>query len=352
MAAPTKVLVCSRIPGLCAAVERAAAAAGVRVLLQQRSPEELIPDGSHAAQWRTASVILADPGLVAHMVDDAGALRWFQSTWAGVNTIFSGSQRRDFALTRLGGCFGTQMSEYVMAYLLMLERGLLTARVHQSSKVWRPDAFKPDDADGPRPLRTLTLGLLGCGDIGSQIARAAKAHALRVVTFRKNLTAPDSFVDEVTPSVAQILAASDYIVNILPSTPETRGLLSGDTLRHCLERAHGRRPPIFINVGRGDVVDEGALVTALDESWLSQAVLDVFQTEPLPSDSPLWTHPKVLMTPHISAVSYADDVADLFARNLVLYRSGNGVGGEQQDDDNPQGDVSRLLYKVDWSKGY
>ena len=349
----TKVLVCSNIPGLCAAVERAAASAGARVILQQRSAEELT--GAHAAEWRASEVVVADPGLVAHMLDSASGLRWMQRTWAGVNTIFSKSRRRDFALTRLGGCFGMQMSEYVLGYMLMLERRLLTARDHQKDKSWSPDDFKPANDAGPRPLKSLTLGLLGCGDIGTQIAKAGKIHAMRVIAFRKNLENRDVCVDELTPSIPHLLANSDYIVNILPSTPQTRGLLSGDTLRHCTESIAGRRPPVFINVGRGDMVDEDSLVKALDHSWLSAAVLDVFETEPLPATSRLWTHPKVLTTPHISAVSYADDVAALFVQNLVLYQGGSALkGGESAGwwDQERGGDVSRLLYKVDWTKGY
>lgn len=364
MATPMKVLVCSNIPGLFSAIQQSAAAAGIRVLLQQRTAEELKAGGAHAAEWRTSEVLVADPGLVANMLDSASGLRWMQSTWAGVNTIFCNAHRRDFALTRLGGCFGTQMAEYVLGYLLMLERRLLTARDRQISKEWRPDDFKPGNDAGPRPLKSLTLGLLGCGDIGSQIAKAGKTHSMRVVAFRKNLEARDACVDEFTPSISYLLASSDYVVNILPSTPLTRGLLSGDTLRHCVEKGHHRRPPVFINVGRGDVVDEGSLVKALDRSWISAAVLDVFETEPLPLTSPLWTHPKVLITPHISAVSYADDVADLFVQNLVRY---HGVGfleksmgseGEQERAEELKGagedrrDVSRLLYKIDWARGY
>ena len=124
----------------------------------------------------------------------------------------------------------------------------------------------------------------------------------------------------VTASLPYVLQSSNYMVNILPSTLQTRGLLSGDVLRHCAGEGSARRPrpPIFINAGRGDVVDEHALVTALDSGWIGGAVHDVFQEEPLPKSSLLWSHDKVLMTPHISAVSYADDVAQLFARNLAL----------------------------------
>jgi len=195
--------------------------------------------------------------------------------------------------------------------------------------------------------------LLGCGDIGSKIAEAGKGLGMRVVVFRKTLQRTNLSVDLVTPSIELLLETSDYIVNILPSTPQTRGLLSGDVLRKCATRDASRRPAVFINVGRGDVVDEVSLVKALDAEWLSSAVLDVFEVEPLPSTSALWHHPKVLMTPHISAVSYADDVAELYARNLLIYYAqGKGQQEEEEENNGKDHDVTKLLYKIDWDKGY
>ena len=275
--AALRVLVCSQITGLCEAVERSAAAAGCRVALQQRTPAEIERGGAHHEDWRSARVVLADPGSIAHMVDDAAALHWMQATWAGVNSVFALSKKRDFTLTRLGGCFGTQMSEYVLGYVLMHERRLLQATHDQVERRWQPDAYKPSDPLGPRPLDSLTLGMLGCGDIGSLIAKAVKGLGMRVVAFRKNQGRQDVSVDKMVTSVADVLAESDYIVNILPSTPDTRGLLGLDTWLHCAARGPSRRPPVFINVGRGDVTSEDALLGALDQGLLQAAVLDVFE---------------------------------------------------------------------------
>ena len=224
-----------------------------------------------------AKVVLADPGIVARFVDDAIALDWMQSTWAGVNSVFASSQKRDYTLTRLGGCFGTQMCEYVVGYLLMHERRLLKATEDQRDKMWQPDSYKPSNPLGPRPLKTLTLGMLGCGDIGSKIAAAGKGLGMRVVAFRKHLRKQDACVDHVSSSVEEVLKMSDYIVNILPSTPDTRGLLSHDAWSHCAARNPAQRPPVFINVGRGDVTSEDALIRALDDGLLQSVVLDVFE---------------------------------------------------------------------------
>jgi glyoxylate/hydroxypyruvate reductase len=134
----------------------------------------------------------------------------------------------------------------------------------------------------------------------------------------------------------KFLGKTDYIINVLPHTSDTAGLLSGDVLRSCAEKK-----PVLINVGRGSVIDEASILKSLEEGWISGAILDVFSTEPLPESSPLWNHPKVTstffgllgiapivshgpfaVTPHVSAVSLGPDIAELFANNLRLHLEG------------------------------
>jgi phosphoglycerate dehydrogenase-like enzyme len=270
-----------------------------------------------------AEIILADPPLIAHFLDQAANLKWLQSTWAGVDAIFRKSSRRDYKLTRIRGLFGPLMAEYILGHILARERELVTLAERQRARNWQPKI-------NYRRLSTLTLGVLGLGDIGSAVARAAQAFGMTVRGLRAR-NEPATGVDSVfTPDrLAEFLSGADYLVNTLPSTPLTRGLLSGEILQNCMPTA------VFMNVGRGDVVDETSLVTALREGWIAGAVLDVFQEEPLPHDSPLWNLPGVTITPHVAAYSFPDAVAEIFAGNLTRYQAGKS-----------------LQHQVDWERGY
>lgn len=137
------------------------------------------------------------------------------------------------------------------------------------------------------------------------------------------------FIDKIylTRELPELLARCDYVCNVLPSTPETKGLLSGDMLKHCKKKAR------FINIGRGDIIDEGGLIKALDESWIDSALLDVFQEEPLPEDSRLWDMENVLITPHCASATQEVDKA--FFDNLVLYI-----------------ESKPLKFVFDWNQGY
>ena len=277
-----RVLVCTEIVGLqeaAAAAVRRRLGATVAVDWLERPPASLKPGGTARKELLEAEVLLADPGAVVGVIDDAEKLRWMQSTWAGVNVLFSDTTKRDFVCTRIAGFFGPLMSEYSLGYILLLERRLLLARAQQDRKEWSTRPF----TGGTRPLSGLTLGLLGCGDIGKDIARSAKALGLKTAAFKRDISAPVEGVDLLTDDATAVLRASDFLVNTLPSTPATRGLLSGDALKACAgdARAPGR-PTIFINVGRGDIMDEASILHALESGWIDHAVLDVFPVEPLP----------------------------------------------------------------------
>lgn len=120
------------------------------------------------------------------------------------------------------------------------------------------------------------------------------------------------------------------VVNTLPSTPLTKHMLSGDVLQAC----KGSNC-MLINVGRGDIVSESSIINAIDKQWISCAVLDVFETEPLPEDSPLWNHPNITVTPHVSALSFSNDAVACIASNIEKIVAG-----------------SELLHTVDWQNEY
>lgn len=153
----------------------------------------------------------------------------------------------------------------------------------------------------------LTVGILGLGDIGQSVAKGCKALGMTVWGVgRKEKSDRQDFVDHYTTlsRLPEVLQSCDYVCNILPSTPATKYLLSGNVLKSGKGNC-----PVFINLGRGDVIDEKSLVHALNEGWISGAILDVFEVEPLPKESALWKMPQVVITPHVAAISFPEDVS-------------------------------------------
>ena len=300
---------------------------GLEAQLRKRSPPGVAwlrtkTDPDTAQALAQAEVVVADPPLVAYHLEGAPHLKWLQATYAGVDSLLRAGAPRDFVLTRVEGAFGPMMAEYTLGHILARERHLLGLSRWQESHQWQPSGY--------RVLSDLTLGLLGVGSIGQAVAAVARGFGMTVWGFRRGSgTVPN--VDRVfTPDqLAEFLAGADYLVNILPSTPATRGLLSGQVLKACLPGT------VFINMGRGDVVDEHSLVQALEAGWLAGAVLDVFDAEPLPKDSPLWDLPGVTITPHVAALGAAGAIAEIVAANLARYLAGEP-----------------LRQVVDWERGY
>lgn len=155
---------------------------------------------------------------------------------------------------------------------------------------------------------------------------------MKVVVFkRETLKNIPEEVDELYSSdnFLKFFENVDYIVNTLPSTKQTKGLLSGKVLKSC------KNSPVLINVGRGNVIDEKSILNSLENKWISKAILDVFEIEPLPKESLLWKHPDVIVTPHIAARTFAKDISKLFIENMERYMN------EQE-----------LKYQVDFKRGY
>jgi len=209
-------------------------------------------------------------------------------------------------------------------WVIAKERSFLKAPQYQAQKEFRYKEMQY------RHFAAVTIGILGLGDIGIEVGKLLKHAGFRVVALKRQASGQTNASGmEITNKLENVLDQADYLVNILPSTLHTRNLLSGDVLSSC------QRKPVFINVGRGDVIDEKSIVHALEQEWISSAILDVFATEPLPKESLLWSHPSILITPHVSALSLAEDVVDVFLMNLEHYLS-----------------KSPLKYQVDWQKGY
>jgi phosphoglycerate dehydrogenase-like enzyme len=245
---------------------------------------------------------LGEPSLLRQVVPAMTALCWLQSTWAGVEPLLDPSLRRDYILTNARGVFGGLMSEYVFAYVLAHERRLLDKYRAQLERRW--------DATPPGTLRGKVMGLLGVGTIGAALARAAKQFGMRVSGYtRESEGCPDVDAYFHGNRLAAFAADVDYLVGVMPATSRTRHLVDAVFLRALPPRA------VFINPGRGGLVDEAALATALHDGRLAGAVLDVFQTEPLPADHVFWRTPNLLITSHTAALSVPEDIAPVFIDN-------------------------------------
>ena len=221
-----RVSVVSRIASLIPAVQRELgrypALSGVELVAL--APEDCV--ATNEAWAKESSVVLADPGCVAGgPLEACGSLVWMQSTWAGVNALAGG--RRDFRCTKLSGCFGPLIAEHVFAHVLRRERRVDELRAAQAATTWAHADF----AATARPLRSLTLEVLGAGDIGQHVAGVAKAFGMRTVAYARDGEPRHNF-DAALPDVEAVLGESDVLVSALPSTPETRGLLD-DKLKRC-----------------------------------------------------------------------------------------------------------------------
>ena len=284
-------------------------------------------DADGEARWRAlldrAEVLFGVPGDsaddLAEVVTGLPGLRWVHATSAG-----AGEQVRRaglpaealerVAITTSSGVHAVPLAEFAIFGLLAMAKDVPRLIEDQRARAW-PEVRQPF-----RELSGQTLFLVGVGEIGREVARLGKALGMRTVGFRRSEGPPPEWVDEVhgPQRLAELAGRADAMVVSLPLTDQTAGLIDRATIE--------RLPPdcIFVNIGRGGVVDEPALVDALRDRRIAGAVLDVFVTEPLPADSPLWTLPNVLVTPHAAALSARENerITELFVDNLRRYLDG------------------------------
>ncbi|MDQ6662463.1 MAG: D-2-hydroxyacid dehydrogenase [Chloroflexota bacterium] len=289
-------------------------AAGTEIICVTRTDEFLtrLPEAE----------ILCAYGLPDNIGELAPKLRWLQYPGAGVDglrptgLLDAGS---DVIVTTAAGIHATSISEYVFGSMLMFNRTWPEMVRLQDRHIWprNPAWYNL----GGRELADQTLGIIGLGSIGRRIAHLAKAFGMRVLAIRRSARKrghePD--VDQLysMEQLHEVLSLSDYVVLAVPLTPETEKLIGEPELRVMRPHAY------LVNIGRGHVVDEEALIRALQEGWIAGAGLDVTEEEPLPADSPLYSMANVILTPHISGVSihYDKRLTTLFADNLQRYRA-------------------------------
>jgi phosphoglycerate dehydrogenase-like enzyme len=291
-----------------------------------------------AAATEAVVVITADE-LSAHLSDAeivcsyfiphdwrtlAPNLRWLQFPGAGVDSLAkTGLLEADSGVivTTAAGIHAETISEYVFGSMLMFNWNWPQMVRLQDEHVWAKSATWYHL--GGRELAGQTLGIIGLGHIGRRIAQLGKAFGMQVLGTRRSTNASTEQEQDIDQffqpeQLHELLSQCDYIVISVPLTRETEKFIGEAELRIM------RRNAYLVNIARGRIVDELALIKALREGWIAGAGLDVTEEEPLPSDSPLYSMPNVILTPHISgnSVHYDARLAALFADNLKRYRSG------------------------------
>jgi phosphoglycerate dehydrogenase-like enzyme len=242
-------------------------------------------------------------------------LRWIQALGAGI-AQFEPRRLCDegIVLTTAAGVTATPISEFVMGRILEVWKRTRHLEELQRSRTW-------EFATG-RTLSGCTLGVVGLGAIGTAVAKRAQAFGLRVLATRRRYTEgmTSPFADELygPDGLGKLLEGSDVVVLAVPETDQTGSLIGANELARMKEGS------VLCNVGRGALVDEEALLAALQSGHLSAAILDVTRQEPLPADSPLWDAPNIYLSPHSAASvdHYADDMASLLAGNIRRYAAG------------------------------
>lgn len=242
----------------------------------------------------------------------ARRLRWIQITSAGVDHLLeAGAALRHLVVTNARGIHAELMADYVVGVVVMLQWGFSRLLRHQQARAWQPQSTEP--------LAGKRLGVVGVGAIGAEIARRGAALGMTVLGMRREPRPVAGVTRMFGPGeLPAMLAECDFVVLVVPATPATARLIGEPELRRM------RRTAYLVNIARGSVVDEAALVRALEERWIAGAALDVFETEPLPPPSPLWGMDNVIVTPHIAGEpdEYQRRVMTVFAENIRRWRAG------------------------------
>lgn len=250
------------------------------------------------------------------LLKEQTALKWLHVFPAGIDhPVYAALQRRGVTLTTSAGATSTTVAHAALAGILALARKLQTCMQQQREGVWSPlrDEMAPRDLPGQRAM------VVGPGRIGSEVARLLQAFGMTVTGISRSGAPNDSCTRVVSiEALDAVLPEADWLVLCCPLTAQTRGMIG----RHALSRLP--RGAHFINVARGEVVAEDALIEALQSGHLAGAYLDVFTREPLDQASPLWHLRNVLITPHTAADSdrYHDRVVAIFLKNLALWAQG------------------------------
>jgi phosphoglycerate dehydrogenase-like enzyme len=281
--------------------------------------------------WKRTEVLYTN--RVLPTPDQVPKLHWIQFHWAGVDHAIDDPilRKPDLVATTLSGAAAPQMAEYVIMMLLALGHHLPDMIDHQSRRDWPKDRW---ERFSPQELSESTVGIVGYGSIGRQIARLLHAFGATILATKRDVMHPEDegyspkglgdrngeFVRRLYPpqALVSMIKECDFVVITVPLTAETENLIG--------EREIAALKPTacLVDVARGGILNQEALIAALRERRIGGAALDVFPEEPLPPESPLWNFPNVIISPHISGNTpiYDERAIELFSENLRRYLSG------------------------------
>lgn len=271
-----------------------------------------------------AAVVDADVFVGWHLAPEhfaaARRLRWIHSASAGIEeSLFPALVASDVVLTNSTGLHAVCIPEHVLGQMLVLARNFHEAQRLQQRSEWNRFGVIAYGS-GVRELHGSALAILGAGPIGANLARLAAGLGMRVRVMRRDANRPVPHAEAVVPPdrLPELLGWADFVVLAVPLTAETHNLIGEAELRAM------RSTTFLINIARGEVIDEAALVRCLRAGGLAGAALDVFSQEPLPADHPFWSLPNLVVTPHISGYTptYFDRMLAIFEDNLARFLAG------------------------------
>jgi glyoxylate/hydroxypyruvate reductase A len=275
----------------------------------------LLPDATlDPAEVHYAAVWKPRPGELAAFPN----LRVIFNLGAGVDALMADASLPNVPLVRVAvGDLTGRMTEYVVLHVLMHHRQELYLRASQREKRWAPKYQWPANA--------ISVGIMGLGTLGSDAAGALTRLGFRVAGWSRSPKAVDGIeCFHGSEQLGPFLARTDILVCLLPLTSDTRHILNRDLFTK-LNRNCPMGAPVLINAGRGGLQNEPDILQCLDDGTLGAASLDVYATEPLPADSPFWTHRRVVLTPHNAADTDPDEISKYVARQIERFEAGGAL---------------------------
>jgi phosphoglycerate dehydrogenase-like enzyme len=252
------------------------------------------------------------PSLVAPLLkhcDTTGSIpEWVQSMWAGIEPLVMEGMPTSYRLTNMRGIFNDAIAEYVLGHIL-------SHALHIRQHIQQTQTRQWNNHLSPRRIGggTTTVAILGVGEIGSTVARVCQQMGMKVYGYSRT-SEGCPYVDQYFHTSLECMAPDvDYWVNVMPNTPQTVNILHKGVFESMKQGA------VIINVGRGSAIVEEDLYQALESGKVDTAILDVFRNEPLPLDSKLWSHPKVIITSHTAAPTDPSDAARIFVDNYQRF---------------------------------
>ncbi len=251
--------------------------------------------------------------LTASHIQAATKLKWIMVGSAGIEKLpFDEIEKRGILVTNSKGVHSIPMAEYCLAMMLQVSRQAKALIENEKAHKW-------DRTVKMKELYGETVYILGAGAIGQETAKLAQAFSMKVLGMNQDGRPVEYFQEMYTyKELKETIKEADFVISVLPSTEQTKGLLNYEIFKEM------KREAVFINIGRGDVVNEKDLLKVLDEGLISHAVLDVFEQEPLDEHHPLWEMENVTITPHLSGITknYLPRVMPIFEENLERFRNG------------------------------